>query len=67
LLDAGSLSSFVPALSGTAGREFVVLYLFDAMGRYREARIDDLGTRAEFEEGRACRVIAQRIHLSNGM
>src|SRR5262249_12466767 len=37
---------FVPAIEGSAGREFVAVYLFDARGRFHEARIDDLGTRA---------------------
>jgi hypothetical protein len=41
---------FVPAIGGNAGREFVALYLFDANGTFREARIDDLGTRAELDE-----------------
>ena len=52
---------FVPAMGGSAGREFVALYLFDSQGRFREARIDDLGTRAELEAGRARRTFEQRL------
>lgn len=52
---------FVPALGGRAGREFVALYVFDAHGRFQEARIDDLGTRAEFDEQRARSVFDQRL------
>jgi len=46
---------FVPAIGGSAGREFVAVYLFDAQGRFLEARIDDLGTRAELDLERAQR------------
>lgn len=52
---------FVHAIGGSAGREFVALYLFDAKGRFREARIDDLGTRAELEEGESARTVEQRL------
>ncbi|HOW77749.1 MAG TPA: hypothetical protein PK959_17845 [Candidatus Competibacteraceae bacterium] len=52
---------FVPATGGRAGREFVALYVFDAHGRFREARIDDLGTRAEFDEQRVRSVFDQRL------
>ncbi len=52
---------FVPAIRGSAGREFIALYLFDADGRFREARIDDLGTRAELEEETARRIFEQRL------
>ena len=41
---------FVPAIGGSAGREFVALYLFDKHGRFFEAKIDDLGTRAQLDE-----------------
>jgi hypothetical protein len=52
---------FVPAIGGSAGREFIALYLFDADGRFRDARIDDLGTRAELDRERACRSFEQRL------
>src|ERR1043166_6970259 len=52
---------FVPAMSGNAGREFVALFLFNAKGQFREARIDDLGARAAFDEERARSVFEQRL------
>ena len=52
---------FVPAIGSIVGREFVALYLFDARGRFREARIDDLGTRAELDDERSRRVCEQRL------
>lgn len=41
---------FVPAIGGHEGREFIALYLFDAMGQLVEARIDDLGPRSSLDE-----------------
>ena len=52
---------FVPAIGGRAGREFVALYIFDAQGRFREARIDDLGTRVEYSEERARFTVESRL------
>src|SRR5258708_38345182 len=52
---------FVPAMGGDAGREFVALYLFDKRGRFLEARIDDMGTRAELDAQRARRTFEQRL------
>lgn len=52
---------FVPATGGNAGREFVALYLFDKRGRFLEARIDDLGTRAELDAERARSLFEQRV------
>src|SRR5215471_3756344 len=52
---------FVPAIGGNAGREFVALYLFDKNGRFLEARIDDMGTRAELDEQRARGIFEQRL------
>jgi len=54
-------SPFVPAIGGSAGREFVALFLFDEHGRFLEARIDDLGTRAELDKQRASSVYEQRL------
>src|SRR4051794_25941592 len=44
---------FVPAADGHPGREFLALYLFDKGGALLEARIEDLGTRAELAEDAA--------------
>lgn len=52
---------FIPALGGKAGREFVALFLFDKQGRFVEARIDDLGTRAELDQKRAGSIYEQRL------
>jgi hypothetical protein len=52
---------FVPAIGGSGGREFIALYLFDKRGRFVEARIDDLGTRADLDEQRAHVVFEQRL------
>ena len=52
---------FVPAMDGEAGREFVALYLFDKRGRFLEARLDDLGPRAELDEARARSTVEQRL------
>jgi hypothetical protein len=35
---------FEPGTHGNDGQEFVALYLFDAAGRFQEARIDQFGT-----------------------
>jgi hypothetical protein len=51
---------FVPA-GARAGREFVALYLFDQSGRFLEARIDSLGTRAEVDEQHARSVFHRRL------
>ncbi len=40
-------SAFEPAIGEKAGREFVVLFLFDDDGELIEDRIDDLGTRGD--------------------
>src|SRR6185369_17257332 len=52
---------FVPAIGGDAGREFVAVYLFDKSGRFLEARIDDMGTRAELDHRRAHSMFEQRL------
>ena len=52
---------FVPAIGGSAGREFVALFLFDMRGRSLEARIDDLGKRADLDPQRASSVYEQRL------
>jgi hypothetical protein len=52
---------FVPAIGNSAGRELIALYLFDAEGRFHEARIDDLGTRTELDQESSRRVFEQRL------
>jgi hypothetical protein len=42
---------FEPAREGQ-GNEFVALFLFDPVGRFLEARIDELGPRAEMDRKR---------------
>src|SRR5436305_14148681 len=44
---------FVPAIGGSAGREFLALYLFDKGGALVGARIEDLGPRQGLDEGAA--------------
>jgi len=52
---------FVPATQDRAGREFIALYLFSADGRFQEARIDDMGPRAELDRQRARAVFEGRL------
>lgn len=52
---------FVPAVGGTPGREFIALYLFDSDGLLIEARIDDLGTRADLDREASQRLHSQRL------
>ncbi len=52
---------FIPAVGGNKGREFVALYLFDKHGHFLEARIDDLGTRAELDKQHARVTFEQRL------
>lgn len=52
---------FLPASGGEPGREFLAVYLFDAKGKLVEARIDDLGPRAEFKDDHAIHLLDQRL------
>jgi hypothetical protein len=52
---------FIPAIGGNDGREFIALFLFDKHGLFLEAHIDDMGTRAGFDEQRATRLFEQRL------
>lgn len=52
---------FVPATGSKPGREFVAVFLFDKRGHFLEARIDDLGTRAELDEAQARSIFKQRL------
>jgi hypothetical protein len=56
---------FVPAYGDRPGREFLALYLFDENGKLLEARIEDLGTRAELDEERA-RLLEKELLASLG-
>jgi hypothetical protein len=52
---------FVPAIGGSAGGEFVALFLFDKRGQFLEARIDDLGTRSELDVQHARSIFEHRL------
>ena len=52
---------FVPALDNEPGREFLAVYLFDQKGKFLEARIDDLGTRAQLDRDHARYLLAKRL------
>lgn len=52
---------FLPATGGSEGREFLALYLFDPAGQLHEARIEDLGTRAEIGPTKYRRLFAERL------
>jgi hypothetical protein len=52
---------FVPARGINGGREFVALYLFDLKGKLLEAKIDDLGSRAELNEKRIQKIRDKRL------
>lgn len=41
---------FEPAVGGREGSEYVARYLFDANGRLLEAKIEDFGPRANFDD-----------------
>ena len=52
---------FVPTMGPDAGREYLALYLFDNQGKLVEARIDDLGVRADLDKERAQDLLEQRL------
>jgi hypothetical protein len=52
---------FVPAMGEEPGREFLALYLFDGQGKLIEARIDDLGTRANLDRQQVKRLHQERL------
>ncbi|MFL6658967.1 MAG: hypothetical protein ACJ8GW_12895 [Massilia sp.] len=52
---------FEPAGSGSAGCEFVALYLFDEHGLLIEAKIDSLGPRATMDKNARQALYAQRL------
>jgi hypothetical protein len=51
---------FVPAI-GNPGREFVAVYLFHADGRFKEARIDYVGTRTALNSAAATQLFERRV------
>jgi hypothetical protein len=44
------------------GNEFIAVFLFDSVGCFVEARIDDLGPRADLDPLHAQRIFDQRLH-----
>ena len=54
-------SPFVPAIGGCIGRDFIAVYLFDLRGYLLEARIDDLGSRAELDPKHAQAIFSHRV------
>jgi hypothetical protein len=52
---------FVPTTGDDAGCEFIAVYLFDQRGKIMEARIDDLGSRAELNRDQARKILAERL------
>ena len=52
---------FEPAGDDGGGQEFVAAYLFDAGGRFLEARIDAFGTRAEMDDDARKATYAARL------
>ena len=52
---------FVPAKPPREGSEFIALYLFNTEGKLLEAKIDDLGPRAQLDDDRHQQVREQRL------
>jgi hypothetical protein len=52
---------FVPAINGNEGCEFLALYLFDAEGKFLEAKIDNFGPRAIMKEENRKRLHEERL------
>lgn len=52
---------FVPAFGNDEGREFIAVYLFDQHGKIIDARIDDLGSRAELNHDQARKILEERL------
>lgn len=53
---------FVPESGPQKGNEFVALYLFDADGKLLEAKIDEFGPRATFDEDKRRQTYEQRLN-----
>jgi hypothetical protein len=52
---------FIPALGDEPGREYLAVYLFDPTGKLSEARIDDLGPRAQLDRDAARMLLKTRM------
>src|SRR5262249_10618895 len=52
---------FIPELGNEAGREFLAVFLFDSNGKFREARIDDLGPRVTLNREKARHLLDTRM------
>jgi hypothetical protein len=52
---------FIPELGNGAGRELLAVFLFDSDGKFREARIDDLGPRATLNREKARQLLDTRM------
>ena len=52
---------FIAARADEGGREFVAVFLFEPNGRFREARIDDLGPRATLNHENARQLLEKRM------
>jgi len=52
---------FVPGHENEPGREYIAVFLFDANGRFSEARIDDLGPRATLNAEAARSLLDKRV------
>lgn len=58
---------FEPARDGKEGREFLALFLFDAKGKFLEAKIDDLGPRATLDHEKRVALRDQRLGELDGL
>jgi hypothetical protein len=52
---------FVPGIGDEEGCEFVALYLFEAEGKFLEARIDSFGPRETMDEAAARTLLERRL------
>ena len=57
---------FRPARGDDPGAEFLAVFLFEPDGKFREAYIDDLGTRAEMDNDAAQALLEKRMSQLEG-
>ncbi len=57
---------FCPAGDDTPGAEYLAVFLFEADGKFREARIDDLGPRATMDSDAAVKRLEFRMNELGG-
>lgn len=57
---------FEPSMNGQEGREFLAFYLFDAHGKFLDAKIDDLGPRALMDDDKLVSLRDQRLGELDG-